>query len=39
MNVKLMGETILLDDERGLRALAKQIKGLITEEKRRGLGV
>ena len=39
MDVKLMGETILLDDERRLRALAKQIKGLITEDKRRGLGV
>ena len=39
MNAKLMGETIHLDDERRLRALAKQIKGLITEDKRRGLGV
>ena len=38
-NARPMGKTIVLDDERRLRALAKQLKGLITEEKRRGLGV
>ena len=39
MNARLKGKTILLDDERTLRALAKEIKRLITEDKRRGLGV
>jgi hypothetical protein len=39
MNARLRGKTILLDDERTLRALAKEIKLLITEDKRRGLGV
>ena len=29
----------ILDDERGVRALAKEIKRLITEDKRRGMGV
>ena len=38
-NAKPMSETILLDDERRLRALAKEIKRLITEDTRRGLGV
>ena len=37
VNVNLMGGTIFLDDERALRALAKEIKRLITEDKRRGL--
>lgn len=39
MNARRTGKTILLDDERAFRALAKEIKRLITEEKRRGLGV
>ena len=39
VNVNLMGGTIVLDDERTIRALAKQIKRLITEDRRRGLGV
>ena len=39
MNGRLRGKTILLDDERTLRALAKEIKLLITEDNRRGLGV
>ena len=39
MNARPKGKTILLDDERTLRALAKEIKRLITEDKRRGLGV
>ena len=30
---------VLLDDERMVRALAKEIKRLITEDKRRGLAV
>ena len=30
---------VLLDDERMIRALAKEIKRLITEDKRRGLAV
>ena len=37
VNVNLMGRTIFLDDERRTRALAKEIKRLITEDKRRGL--
>ena len=39
VNVNLMGGTIVLDDESTVRALAKQIKRLITEDRRRGLGV
>ena len=39
VNVNLMGGTIFLDDERRTRALAKEIKRLITEDKRRGLTV
>ena len=39
MNARLKGKNILLDDERTLRALAKEIKLLITEDNRRGLGV
>ena len=39
VNVNLMGGTIFLDDERRVRALAKEIKRLITEDRRRGLGV
>ena len=39
VNVNLMGGTVVLDDERTIRALAKQIKRLITEDRRRGLGV
>jgi hypothetical protein len=36
---KPKGGTIFLDDERRLRSLAKEIKRLIIEDKRRGLGV
>ena len=39
VNVNLMGGTIFLDDERRVRALAKEIKRLITEDTRRGLGI
>ncbi len=39
VNVTLSGETIFLDDERRTRALAKEIRRLITEDRRRGLGV
>ena len=39
VNVNLAGGTIFLDDERRTRALAKEIKRLITEDKRRGLTV
>lgn len=39
VNVNLMGGTIFLDDERSVRALAKEIKRLITEDRRWGLGV
>ena len=39
VNVNLMGGTVVLDDESTIRALAKQIKRLITEDRRRGLGV
>ncbi len=39
VNVNLMGGTVFLDDERRTRALAKEIKRLITEDKRRGLMV
>ena len=39
VNVNLTGGTVVLDDERTIRALAKQIKRLITEDRRRGLGV
>ena len=39
VNVNLMGGTIFLDDERRVRALAKEIKRLITEDKRRGLPI
>lgn len=39
VSVNLMGGTIFLDDERRVRALAKEIKRLITEDKRRGLAV
>ena len=35
----LMGGTFFPDDERRLRALAKEIKRLITEDTRRGLAV
>ena len=34
-----LGGIALLDDERGMRVLAKEIKRLITEDKRRGLAV
>ena len=39
VHVKLMGDTIFLDDERRVRALAKEIRRLITEDRRRGLAV
>ena len=39
VNVNLAGGTIFLDDERRVRALAKEIKRLISEDKRRGLAV
>ena len=39
VSVDLKGGTIFLDDERRVRALAKEIKRLITEDSRRGLGV
>ena len=39
VNVSLSGGPIFLDDERRIRALAKQIKRLIGEDRRRGLGV
>ena len=39
VNVNLMGGTVFLDDERRVRALAKEIKRLIVEDRRRGLGV
>ena len=39
VNVNLMGGTVFLDDERTIRALAKEIKRLLTEDRRRGLGV
>ncbi len=39
INVSLSGGPIFLDDERRIRALAKEIKRLIGEDRRRGLGV
>ena len=39
VNVNLSGGTIFLDDERRIRSLAKEIKRLISEDRRRGLGV
>ncbi len=39
VNVNLMGGAVFLDDERRVRALAKEIKRLIVEDKRRGIGV
>ena len=39
VNVDLKGGAIFLDDERSIRALAKEIKRLIGEDKRRGLAV
>ena len=39
VNVNLSSGTIFLDDERRMRALAKEIKRLISEDRRRGLGV
>ena len=39
INVNLMGGTVFLDDERAIRALAKEIKRLLAEDRRRGLGV
>ena len=39
VNVNLMGGAVFLDDERTIRALAKEIKRLLTEDRRRGLGV
>ena len=38
VNVHLNGGTIVLDDERRVRALAKEIKRLIIEDIRRGIG-
>ena len=39
VSVELKGGVIFMDDERQLRALAKEIKRLISEDNRRGLGV
>jgi hypothetical protein len=39
INVNLTGGPIFLDDERRIRALAKQIKRLLTEDQRRGIGI
>ena len=39
VTVNLMGGTLFLDDERTIRALAKEIKRLLAEDRRRGLGV
>ena len=39
VNVNLHGGTIVLDNERQLRALAKEIKRLITEDTRRGIAL
>ncbi len=39
VNVNLMGGTVVLDDERTIRALARKIKRLLAEDRRRGLGV
>ena len=39
VNVDLKGGAIFLDDERRVRALAKEIKRLIGEDRRRGLAV
>ena len=39
VNVNLMGGTVFRDDERTIRALAKEIKRLLAEDRRRGLGV
>ena len=39
INVNLHGGAIVLDNERQLRALAKEIKRLITEDSRRGIGL
>lgn len=39
VNVSLSGGPIFLDDERRIRALAKEIKRLIGEDRRRGLGM
>ncbi len=39
VSVNLVGEVFFLDDERRMRALAKEIKRLIAEDRRRGLGV
>ena len=39
VNVNLMGGAVFLDDERTIRALAKEIKRLLAEDRRRGLGV
>lgn len=39
VNVNLMGGAVFIDDERRVRALAKEIKRLIVEDRRRGLGV
>ena len=38
VHVNLNGGVIFLDDERRMRTLAKEIKRLIAEENRRGLG-
>ena len=38
VNVSLSGGPIFLDDERRIRALAKEIRRLIGEDRRRGLG-
>ena len=39
VNVTLSGGPVFLDDERRIRALAREIKRLLSEDRRRGLGV
>ena len=38
-SVRQLATNIVMDDERQVRAMAKQIKRLIVEDRRRGLGV
>ena len=39
VSVNLMGGTVFLDDERTIGALAREMKRLLAEDRRRGLGV
>ena len=39
LNARLLNGTVFLDDERSTRALAKEIKRLIAEDRRRGLNI